>query len=90
MTTGVIESDPVHNDNDVHREIGRLEARLNAMENWADSLKENLSDIAKSMKSIEIEMASAKASGKAYLGVATVMGGIVVFVVEHIILKRWF
>lgn len=60
------------------------------MEDWAKSLNDNLAGIAKSMRAIEIELATAKGSAKVVIGVAALFGSFAAFVIEHVIVKRWF
>jgi ABC-type uncharacterized transport system permease subunit len=76
--------------NDHDREIGKLIARMDGIEDWAKSLDNKLSDIAKSMKTIEIEFAQAKGSARVAMGIAAIIGGIVAFIVEHALFKKFF
>lgn len=70
---------------DTQRDLGRLEARVEGLEDWAKSLSNKLDDVARTLARIDNELAAAKGASRVVIGLAMVAGGIVSWLATHVV-----
>ena len=70
-------------DDTTQRDIGRLEARMEGLEDWTRSLSKQLEDVSKTLSSINNELAAAKGASRAVIGLAMTFGGVISWLATH-------
>lgn len=70
-------------DDTTQRDIGRLEARMEGLEDWAKEQSKQLDEVFKMLAAINNELAAAKGASRAVIGIAMMAGGIVSWIATH-------
>lgn len=72
---------------EIDREMGELSARVDAL---GDAMKESnrqLAEQGKTLKAIQLELASAKGAGRAVVGIAVMFGGALTLIAQKVLGK---
>lgn len=70
---------------ETQRDLRRLEARVEGLEDWAKSLSSKLDEMSRTLASINNELAAAKGASRVVIGLAMVAGGIVSWLATHVV-----
>ena len=70
-------------DDTTQRDIGRLEARMEDLEDWARAQSKQLDEVFKMLAAINNDLAAAKGASRAVIGIAMMAGGIVSWIATH-------
>ena len=72
-------------DASVAEKLGRLEARVEGLEDWTKSLSQKLDEMSRMLASINNELAAAKGASRVVIGLAMVASGIVSWLATHVV-----
>lgn len=70
-------------DDTTQRDIGRLEARMEGLEDWARAQSKQLDEMSKTLASINNDLSAAKGASRAVIGMAMMFGGAVTWLASH-------